>query len=142
MKPKPLGPVPNTALFSLVLMAGTFLLAMMLRKFKNSTYFPGKVSAPLSFTNPELLQYPWLPFLPQLPIPNTRAQRPSSDPGFMWQPKPSLLSTKTQQGARGRQFLGEGMKGGVRAGQPAAEEEGRQGGWSTDSPQFLRDPSG
>ncbi|CAO2645552.1 Band 3 anion transport protein [Lemmus lemmus] len=43
MKPKPLGPVPNTALFSLVLMAGTFLLAMMLRKFKNSTYFPGKL---------------------------------------------------------------------------------------------------
>ncbi|KAM7334388.1 hypothetical protein ACRRTK_007708 [Alexandromys fortis] len=43
MKPKPLGPVPNTALFSLVLMAGTFFLAMMLRKFKNSTYFPGKL---------------------------------------------------------------------------------------------------
>ncbi|XP_041491866.1 band 3 anion transport protein [Microtus oregoni] len=43
MKPKPLGPVPNTALLSLVLMAGTFLLAMMLRKFKNSTYFPGKL---------------------------------------------------------------------------------------------------
>ena len=52
MKPKPLGPVPNTALFSLVLMAGTFLLAMMLRKFKNSTYFPGKVSAPLSSPSP------------------------------------------------------------------------------------------
>ncbi|XP_055475868.1 band 3 anion transport protein [Psammomys obesus] len=43
IKPKPQGPVPNTALFSLVLMAGTFLLAMMLRKFKNSTYFPGKL---------------------------------------------------------------------------------------------------
>nr|BAE33990.1 unnamed protein product [Mus musculus] len=43
MKPKPQGPVPNTALFSLVLMAGTFLLAMTLRKFKNSTYFPGKL---------------------------------------------------------------------------------------------------
>ncbi|XP_075846649.1 band 3 anion transport protein [Microtus pennsylvanicus] len=43
MKPKPLGPVPNTALLSLVLMAGTFFLAMMLRKFKNSTYFPGKL---------------------------------------------------------------------------------------------------
>uniref|UniRef100_A0A8C6R718 Anion exchange protein n=1 Tax=Nannospalax galili TaxID=1026970 RepID=A0A8C6R718_NANGA len=43
MKPKPQGPVPNTALLSLVLMAGTFLLAMMLRKFKNSTYFPGKL---------------------------------------------------------------------------------------------------
>ncbi|GAB1296900.1 Band 3 anion transport protein [Apodemus speciosus] len=42
MKPKPQGPVPNTALLSLVLMAGTFLLAMTLRKFKNSTYFPGK----------------------------------------------------------------------------------------------------
>nr|XP_048301761.1 band 3 anion transport protein [Myodes glareolus] len=43
MKPKPLGPVPNTALLSLVLMASTFFLAMMLRKFKNSTYFPGKL---------------------------------------------------------------------------------------------------
>lgn len=35
---------PNTALLSLVLMAGTFFLAMLLRKFKNSSYFPGKVS--------------------------------------------------------------------------------------------------
>lgn len=43
---KPQGPLPNTALFSLVLMAGTFVLAMMLRKFKNSSYFPGKVSTP------------------------------------------------------------------------------------------------
>nr|XP_045015744.1 band 3 anion transport protein [Jaculus jaculus] len=43
MTPKPQGPLPNTALFSLVLMAGTFFLAMMLRKFKNSTYFPGKL---------------------------------------------------------------------------------------------------
>ncbi|XP_023573995.1 band 3 anion transport protein isoform X1 [Octodon degus] len=41
--PKPQGPLPNTALFSLVLMAGTFILAMMLRKFKNSSYFPGKL---------------------------------------------------------------------------------------------------
>uniref|UniRef100_H0VZP5 Anion exchange protein n=1 Tax=Cavia porcellus TaxID=10141 RepID=H0VZP5_CAVPO len=40
---KPQGPLPNTALFSLVLMAGTFVLAMMLRKFKNSSYFPGKL---------------------------------------------------------------------------------------------------
>ncbi|KAM5273387.1 band 3 anion transport protein [Ctenodactylus gundi] len=39
--PKPQGPLPNTALFSLVLMAGTFTFAMMLRKFKNSSYFPG-----------------------------------------------------------------------------------------------------
>lgn len=54
MKPKPQGPVPNTALFSLVLMAGTFLLAMMLRKFKNSTYFPGKVSTPLPLPSPTL----------------------------------------------------------------------------------------
>lgn len=52
MKPKPLGPVPNTALLSLVLMASTFFLAMMLRKFKNSTYFPGKVSALLSSPSP------------------------------------------------------------------------------------------
>ena len=43
--PKPQAPLPNTALLSLVLMAGTFLFAMMLRKFKNSSYFPGKVSA-------------------------------------------------------------------------------------------------
>lgn len=49
MKPKPQGPVPNTALLSLVLMVGTFLLAMMLRKFKNSTYFPGKVSTPYPY---------------------------------------------------------------------------------------------
>uniref|UniRef100_A0A8D1EPB8 Anion exchange protein n=2 Tax=Sus scrofa TaxID=9823 RepID=A0A8D1EPB8_PIG len=34
---------PNTALLSLVLMAGTFFLAMLLRKFKNSSYFPGKL---------------------------------------------------------------------------------------------------
>ncbi|XP_053426194.1 band 3 anion transport protein isoform X1 [Nycticebus coucang] len=43
MLPKPQGPLPNTALLSLVLMAGTFFFAMMLRKFKNSSYFPGKV---------------------------------------------------------------------------------------------------
>lgn len=47
-KPKPQGPLPNTALLSLVLMAGTFFFAMMLRKFKNSSYFPGKVSTPSS----------------------------------------------------------------------------------------------
>ncbi|KAB0405530.1 hypothetical protein E2I00_002683, partial [Balaenoptera physalus] len=41
--PKPQAPLPNTALLSLVLMAGTFLFAMMLRKFKNSSYFPGKL---------------------------------------------------------------------------------------------------
>uniref|UniRef100_A0A8C7C138 Anion exchange protein n=1 Tax=Neovison vison TaxID=452646 RepID=A0A8C7C138_NEOVI len=41
MVPKPQAPLPNTALLSLVLMAGTFFLAMMLRKFKNSSYFPG-----------------------------------------------------------------------------------------------------
>lgn len=44
VKPKPQAPLPNTALLSLVFMAGTFFLAMMLRKFKNSSYFPGKVS--------------------------------------------------------------------------------------------------
>lgn len=43
MKPKPQAPLPNTALLSLVLMAGTFFFAMMLRKFKNSSYFPGKL---------------------------------------------------------------------------------------------------
>ncbi|KAL2764893.1 band 3 anion transport protein [Daubentonia madagascariensis] len=43
MVPKPEGPLPNTALLSLVLMAGTFFFAMMLRKFKNSSYFPGKL---------------------------------------------------------------------------------------------------
>ncbi|NWZ86845.1 B3AT protein, partial [Poecile atricapillus] len=34
---------PNTALLSLVLMAGTFFLAFFLRKFKNSSFLPGKV---------------------------------------------------------------------------------------------------
>ncbi|XP_068775327.1 band 3 anion transport protein isoform X2 [Struthio camelus] len=34
---------PNTALLSLVLMAGTFFLAFFLRKFKNSPFLPGKV---------------------------------------------------------------------------------------------------
>ncbi|KFP31131.1 Band 3 anion transport protein, partial [Colius striatus] len=33
---------PNTALLSLVLMAGTFFLAFFLRKFKNSAFLPGK----------------------------------------------------------------------------------------------------
>ncbi|NXL40501.1 B3AT protein, partial [Glaucidium brasilianum] len=33
---------PNTALLSLVLMAGTFFLAIFLRKFKNSAFLPGK----------------------------------------------------------------------------------------------------
>ncbi|XP_027860598.1 anion exchange protein 2b isoform X1 [Xiphophorus couchianus] len=32
---------PNTALLSLVLMAGTFFIAFYLRKFKNSAFFPG-----------------------------------------------------------------------------------------------------
>ncbi|KAJ7313533.1 hypothetical protein JRQ81_004992 [Phrynocephalus forsythii] len=36
-------PQPNTALLSLVLMAGTFFLAFFLRKFKNSSFFPGKL---------------------------------------------------------------------------------------------------
>lgn len=35
---------PNTALLSLVLMAGTFFIAFYLRKFKNSAFFPGRVS--------------------------------------------------------------------------------------------------
>lgn len=34
---------PNTALLSLVLMAGTFFIAFYLRKFKNSAFFPGRV---------------------------------------------------------------------------------------------------
>ncbi|KAF5924500.1 hypothetical protein HPG69_018901 [Diceros bicornis minor] len=41
--PEPQDPLPNTALLSLVLMAGTFFLAMVLRRFKNSSYFPGKL---------------------------------------------------------------------------------------------------
>ncbi|XP_049635031.1 LOW QUALITY PROTEIN: band 3 anion transport protein [Suncus etruscus] len=45
--PKPQAPLPNTALLSLVLMAGTFFSAMTLRKFKNSSYFPGKVGRSL-----------------------------------------------------------------------------------------------
>ncbi|XP_069733378.1 band 3 anion transport protein isoform X2 [Phaenicophaeus curvirostris] len=36
-------PQPNTALLSLVLMAGTFFLAIFLRQFKNSAFLPGKV---------------------------------------------------------------------------------------------------
>lgn len=46
-------PLPNTALLSLVLMAGTFFFAMILRKFKNSSYFPGKVST----SSPPTLAY-------------------------------------------------------------------------------------
>ncbi|XP_078071673.1 anion exchange protein 2-like isoform X2 [Mustelus asterias] len=34
---------PNTALLSLVLMAGTFFIAFFLRKFKNSRFLPGRV---------------------------------------------------------------------------------------------------
>uniref|UniRef100_A0A667ZRG8 Anion exchange protein n=1 Tax=Myripristis murdjan TaxID=586833 RepID=A0A667ZRG8_9TELE len=34
--------MPNTALLSLVLMAGTFFIAFYLRKFKNSAFFPGR----------------------------------------------------------------------------------------------------
>ncbi|XP_062849946.1 anion exchange protein 2a [Trichomycterus rosablanca] len=34
---------PNTALLSLVLMSGTFLIAYYLRKFKNSAFFPGSL---------------------------------------------------------------------------------------------------
>ncbi|KAJ8011131.1 hypothetical protein DPEC_G00055000 [Dallia pectoralis] len=34
---------PNTALLTLVLMAGTFFIAFYLRKFKNSAFFPGKL---------------------------------------------------------------------------------------------------
>ncbi|KAF7646565.1 hypothetical protein LDENG_00185450 [Lucifuga dentata] len=34
---------PNTALLSLVLMAGTYLIAFYLRRFKNSCFFPGKL---------------------------------------------------------------------------------------------------
>ncbi|XP_041847790.1 anion exchange protein 2a isoform X2 [Melanotaenia boesemani] len=34
---------PNTALLSLVLMAGTYLIAFYLRKFKNSSFFPGRL---------------------------------------------------------------------------------------------------
>lgn len=35
---------PNTALLSFVLMAGTYFIAFYLRKFKNSSFFPGRVS--------------------------------------------------------------------------------------------------
>ncbi|XP_014372490.1 band 3 anion transport protein isoform X1 [Alligator sinensis] len=34
---------PNTALLSLLLMAGTFFIAYFLRKFKNSSFLPGKI---------------------------------------------------------------------------------------------------
>ncbi|XP_042749846.1 band 3 anion transport protein-like, partial [Lagopus leucura] len=39
----PAVPKPNTALLSLVLMAGTFFLALFLRKFKNSVFLPGTI---------------------------------------------------------------------------------------------------
>ncbi|KAM6107947.1 band 3 anion transport protein [Pterocles gutturalis] len=39
---EPKVPEPNTALLSLVLMAGTFFLAFFLRKFKNSAFLPGR----------------------------------------------------------------------------------------------------
>ncbi|XP_074748521.1 band 3 anion transport protein isoform X2 [Strix uralensis] len=39
---QPKVPQPNTALLSLVLMAGTFFLAIFLRMFKNSAFLPGK----------------------------------------------------------------------------------------------------
>ncbi|NXJ39217.1 B3AT protein, partial [Ciconia maguari] len=40
---EPKVPKPNTALLSLVLMAGTFFLAFFLRKFKNSAFLPGTI---------------------------------------------------------------------------------------------------
>ena len=40
---------PNTALLSLVLMSGTFFIAFYLRKFKNSAFFPGRVSLNCSY---------------------------------------------------------------------------------------------
>lgn len=70
--PKPQDPLPNTALLSLVLMAGTFFLAMTLRKFKNSSYFPGKVSI-----------RPHLP-VPALPYPSPK--HPPSFPGAIGSP--------------------------------------------------------
>ncbi|XP_076212708.1 band 3 anion transport protein isoform X2 [Aptenodytes patagonicus] len=39
---QPKVPEPNTALLSLVLMAGTFFLAFFLRQFKNSAFLPGR----------------------------------------------------------------------------------------------------
>ncbi|XP_048373841.1 band 3 anion transport protein [Sphaerodactylus townsendi] len=39
----PMRDQPNTALLSLVLMAGTFFIAFFLRKLKNSSFFPGKL---------------------------------------------------------------------------------------------------
>lgn len=39
---------PNTALLSLVLMSGTYFIAFYLRMFKNSSFFPGRVSIRLS----------------------------------------------------------------------------------------------
>lgn len=115
MKPKPQGPVPNTALFSLVLMAGTFLLAMTLRKFKNSTYFPGKVSTLLPCSSPTLASL--VPSTP-LPTPGPRFQVPrcmqthlnsaprsSKEPGIdsSWERE---RGGARQGGARGRRKAG------------------------------------
>ncbi|XP_073407817.1 anion exchange protein 2 isoform X2 [Dendrobates tinctorius] len=43
MAPTKITGQPNTALLSLVLMAGTFFIAFFLRKLKNSNFFPGRV---------------------------------------------------------------------------------------------------
>ncbi|MED6248393.1 Anion exchange protein 2 [Ataeniobius toweri] len=47
---------PNTALLSLVLMAGTFFIAFYLRKFKNSALFPGREQVMLA--NVKVPNYP------------------------------------------------------------------------------------
>ena len=49
---------PNTALLSLVLMAGTFLIAFYLRKFKNSAFFPGRVRPVPGNASPALTSSP------------------------------------------------------------------------------------
>lgn len=90
MVPKPQGPLPNTALLSLVLMAGTFFFAVMLRKFKNSSYFPGKVSTPSSpvLTNTALSQ----PKAPHSKFPSALSFPSFSDSHSQFQPPltPSL----------------------------------------------------
>lgn len=51
---------PNTALLSLVLMAGTFFIAFYLRKFKNSAFFPGRVRSINPDPSSISLQSPYL----------------------------------------------------------------------------------
>lgn len=132
MDPKPEDVLPNTALLSLVLMAGTFFLAMTLRKFKNSSYFPGKVSIrphcpclPCPIPGQSTLLVPPVPLAPLLSLhshsqPQASLAPSSSTSHPAGKPPPSPLSQHAQaENPAGRQ--GQGVDGGSdlgRAGPP------------------------